>query len=442
MSRTTDILLAGEPKKKTAPPSYHRYWEGAPDAAGWTSNPTAGTPEMLKPQQATKQTETPQFLSPKPNITVPQQQPQGSNASDGITMQMLTRKDTREKQDGNASLGIRQDLKDDLTKPSSASPTATMVKAETEKAAAEPPKNVSELYQQLAKKRDEYDKERETPEDKKKRERRERAQRTIASIADAASAVANLYYTSQYAPNMYTQEHALEPKLQKRFDKAKADRDAIEQNYYNYAMKLQQMDDKERDRQAKAKIADAQAKREEKKLKIAEDAAKAKAKAADDEAKRKAAKDKADGERADKEAASREKYRQGQLALGRQRNAIYASKGNGGSRSSSSSKKSGAYTPEHTRAAWDEWWKYTDAERDEWRKKFANRYGEDANNASKYKDDDNFVNAVKQMHDSYLSNPNNPSRTRPKTMKSDNTPPSRRKATSNNDNVPPSRRKK
>lgn len=43
----------------------------------------------------------------------------------------------------------------------------------------------------------------ETDEQRKKRERREKSKKIIAAVTDGVRALSNLYFTTQYAPNMY-----------------------------------------------------------------------------------------------------------------------------------------------------------------------------------------------------------------------------------------------
>ncbi|WP_301345893.1 hypothetical protein [uncultured Muribaculum sp.] len=75
-------------------------------------------------------------------------------------------------------------------------------------------------------------------EDLKKLRRRQAAQKMIAGISDLGRAIANIYYTSQYAPNAYSENSGLSEKLQARFDKAKAERDANDDRFLNYALQL------------------------------------------------------------------------------------------------------------------------------------------------------------------------------------------------------------
>lgn len=354
---TVDILLGNEPNKKkaTAPPS---------------------------------------FLSPKSNITVPSTAtPQKSgNASDGITVDMLTRKETRQPQEGNASLGVRQDL---LTNPKSA--------PKQEKPAAEQddePQQQTEtdkFIAMLKKERDDAARREETPEKRAKRERRERTQNTIASIADAVRAMSNLYFTSQYAPNMYSSGNTLAGKAQERFDKAKAERDKNHDEYLNLSYKLANVD--AADRANKAAVAAAKAKAERQARLDAE------------------AKERADAELAlKKEDLERQKQRdrvnaqieQEKLKETKQKNkaaqAIAWARVNKPSSGGRHASKR-YYTAAERKTAWDEWWKYTEEERRTWRDSYL--YLEDGKEM-----DDDAVLAVKEMHDSWLSDPNNAAKSR------------------------------
>ena len=74
--------------------------------------------------------------------------------------------------------------------------------------------------------------------DREKLKRRERTSGIISGIADAAQAISNLFFTSQYAPNMYNPKEGMSAKAQARFDKAKAQREADDDRYMNYALQL------------------------------------------------------------------------------------------------------------------------------------------------------------------------------------------------------------
>lgn len=77
----------------------------------------------------------------------------------------------------------------------------------------------------------------ESKDEEKKRKKREKTQQIITGIADMGRALANLYYTSQHAPNSYNGE-VLSEKLQQRIDKAKAEREKERDWHLNYAMNM------------------------------------------------------------------------------------------------------------------------------------------------------------------------------------------------------------
>lgn len=77
-----------------------------------------------------------------------------------------------------------------------------------------------------------------TPEEEARLKRRERTQGMIAGISDMAQALSNLFFTSQYAPDMFDPKEGMGAKAQERFDKAKAQREADDAEYLNYALQL------------------------------------------------------------------------------------------------------------------------------------------------------------------------------------------------------------
>lgn len=76
-----------------------------------------------------------------------------------------------------------------------------------------------------------------TKEELEKERRRQRTERIISSASDAGRALANLFATSQYAPNAY-EGNVMTERMQQRFDRLKAERDADADRYFNYAMTL------------------------------------------------------------------------------------------------------------------------------------------------------------------------------------------------------------
>lgn len=76
--------------------------------------------------------------------------------------------------------------------------------------------------------------------------RKQKIEGIISGVADAAQSIANLYYTTQYAPNMYNAKEGLSAKAKERFEKEKAERDADAERYFNYAMQIGKMRDADR----------------------------------------------------------------------------------------------------------------------------------------------------------------------------------------------------
>ena len=79
----------------------------------------------------------------------------------------------------------------------------------------------------------------ETPEERKKRERREKSKRIIAAVSDGISALSNLYFTSQYAPNMYNHEKgSMANAVDARLERLKAEREKNADKYLQFSLKL------------------------------------------------------------------------------------------------------------------------------------------------------------------------------------------------------------
>lgn len=79
----------------------------------------------------------------------------------------------------------------------------------------------------------------ETDEERKKRERKEKSKKIVAAITDGLNSLSNLYFTTQYAPNMYDHEKqsTLKP-YEERLEKEKKDREANNDKYDALNMKL------------------------------------------------------------------------------------------------------------------------------------------------------------------------------------------------------------
>lgn len=79
----------------------------------------------------------------------------------------------------------------------------------------------------------------ETDKQRKKRERREKSKKIIAAFSDGISALSNLYFTSQYAPNMYNHEKGnMTNAVDARIERMKAEREKKRDQYTNLALKL------------------------------------------------------------------------------------------------------------------------------------------------------------------------------------------------------------
>ena len=98
----------------------------------------------------------------------------------------------------------------------------------------------------------------ETEEQRKKREKREKSKRVIAAVGDGIRALSNLYFTSQYAPNMYNPDDTQLAKVDARQEKLKAEREANRDKYLNYSLRI---GDLENDRAKTVREMEAQAER-------------------------------------------------------------------------------------------------------------------------------------------------------------------------------------
>ena len=108
--------------------------------------------------------------------------------------------------------------------------------------------------------------------------KKKRREQIFAAIGDGISALSNLYFTTQYAPNMYSGRNTASQRTKERWDRLVADRNANMAAYINGLMKARQADDeynaKEREwkrqlgldkvKAERDKAADARAEEEEK----------------------------------------------------------------------------------------------------------------------------------------------------------------------------------
>lgn len=82
-----------------------------------------------------------------------------------------------------------------------------------------------------------------TEEELKKERKKQKRDQIFAAIGDGISALSNLFFTTQYAPNMYTGKNTMSEKTKIRYDKLKSDRETKNAAYFNSLMKARQADD-------------------------------------------------------------------------------------------------------------------------------------------------------------------------------------------------------
>ncbi|MBD5307145.1 MAG: hypothetical protein HDS14_05915 [Bacteroides sp.] len=88
----------------------------------------------------------------------------------------------------------------------------------------------------------------ETAEEKARREKREKGEAALAAVGDSISALSNLWFTSQYAPNAYDPSKGMSATTKNRWDKLRQEREANRREYYEGYMRAMAMDEaKERE---------------------------------------------------------------------------------------------------------------------------------------------------------------------------------------------------
>lgn len=120
-----------------------------------------------------------------------------------------------------------------------------------------------------------------TQEELEKERKKQKREQIFAAIGDGISALSNLYFTTQYAPNMYIGTNTASQRTKERWDKLAADRNANMKAYIDGLMKARQADDAYNDnerewerqlgldkiKQERDKAADARAEAEEERKK-------------------------------------------------------------------------------------------------------------------------------------------------------------------------------
>lgn len=81
-----------------------------------------------------------------------------------------------------------------------------------------------------------------SPEEIEKEKKRERQEKIFSAIGDGLSAMANLYFASQGAPNMYNPNESMSEKTKARWDKLNKERREDADKYFNARLKTAQLE--------------------------------------------------------------------------------------------------------------------------------------------------------------------------------------------------------
>lgn len=87
-----------------------------------------------------------------------------------------------------------------------------------------------------------------TEEELEKERKKQKREQIFAAISDGISSLANLFFTTKGAPNMYTGQNTQSKQVKDRWEKLKADRDAHMKEYMDGLMKAQALDDDKDDK--------------------------------------------------------------------------------------------------------------------------------------------------------------------------------------------------
>lgn len=90
-----------------------------------------------------------------------------------------------------------------------------------------------------------------TEEELAKERKKQKREQIFAAIGDGISALSNLFFTTQYAPNMYTGKDTMSERTRVRYDRLVKEREGKEKEYYEGLMRAKQADAEEADRERK-----------------------------------------------------------------------------------------------------------------------------------------------------------------------------------------------
>ena len=106
----------------------------------------------------------------------------------------------------------------------------------------EPPQQPKRMsYEDMFKKLNPYQPP--TEQELEKERKKQRREQIFAAIGDGISALSNLFFTTQYAPNMYSGRNTASQRTRERWDKLAAERNANMTAYINGLMRTRQADD-------------------------------------------------------------------------------------------------------------------------------------------------------------------------------------------------------
>lgn len=83
----------------------------------------------------------------------------------------------------------------------------------------------------------------ETPAERAAREKKEKREAVFSAIGDGISALSNLFFTTQYAPNSYDPSRSMSARTRERLDRLKAEREANLRAYREGYIRAASMDD-------------------------------------------------------------------------------------------------------------------------------------------------------------------------------------------------------
>lgn len=90
-----------------------------------------------------------------------------------------------------------------------------------------------------------------TAEELEKEKKKQKRDQIFAAIGDGISALSNLFFTTQYAPNMYTGKNTMSERTKVRYDKLMKEREGKEKEYYEGLMGARIADEERDDRERK-----------------------------------------------------------------------------------------------------------------------------------------------------------------------------------------------